>query len=145
MYVYARPRCMCMPGGVCVCPEVYVYARKQVRKAGARLTAEGRQLLLRDLRMNPYAEQLLEPVSGVPEYEAVVRSPMDLGTVGRKLECGAYLSADGFARDVGLVLQNAIVFNSWRYAAAQFWRNSAQFAHRPSITSTARTSASTPR
>ena len=84
-------------------------------------------LLLRDLRMNPYAEQLLEPVSGVPEYEAVVRSPMDLGTVGRKLECGAYLSADGFARDVGLVLQNAIVFNSWRYAAAQFWRNSAQF------------------
>ena len=102
-------------------------------------------LLLRDLRMNPYAEQLLEPVSGVPEYEAVVRSPMDLGTVGRKLECGAYLSADGFARDVGLVLQNAIVFNSWRYAAAQFWRNSAQFAHRPSITSTARTSASTPR
>ena len=86
-------------------------------------------LLLRDLRMNPYAEQLLEPVSGVPEYEAVVRSPMDLGTVGRKLECGAYLSADGFARDVGLVLQNAIVFNSWRYAAAQFWRSSAQFAH----------------
>ena len=102
-------------------------------------------LLLRDLRMNPYAEQLLEPVSGMPEYEAVVRSPMDLGTVGRKLECGAYLSADGFARDVGLVLQNAIVFNSWRYAAAQFWRNSAQFAHGPSITSTARTSASTPR
>ena len=103
-------------------------------------------LLLRDLRMNPYAEQLLEPVSGVPEYEAVVRSPMDLGTVGRKLECGAYLSADGFARDVGLVLQNAIVFNSWRLdAAAQFWRNSAQFAHGPSITSTARTSASTPR
>ena len=84
-------------------------------------------------------------MSGVPEYEAVVRSPMDLGTVGRKLECGAYLSADGFARDVGLVLQNAIVFNSWRYAAAQFWRNSAQFAHGPSITSTARTSASTPR
>ena len=81
----------------------------------------------------------------LPDYPQYVKCPMDLGTVGRKLECGAYLSADGFARDVGLVLQNAIVFNSWRYAAAQFWRNSAQFAHRPSITSTARTSASTPR
>ena len=80
----------------------------------------------------------------MPEYEAVVRSPMDLGTVGRKLECGAYLSADGFARDVGLVLQNAIVFNSWstrRAILAQF----CAIRSRPSITSTARTSASTPR
>ena len=104
---------------------------------------------LKSLLKRSQAIHFAKPVDwkkmGLHDSPRLIKQPMDLGTVGRKLECGAYLSADGFARDVGLVLQNAIVFNSWRYAAAQFWRSSAQFAHGPSITSTARTSASTPR
>ena len=56
-----------------------------------------------------------EPVDAVafhlPDYHDVIKRPMDLGTVSKKLKGGAYGSGDDFAADVRLVFQNAMWYN----------------------------------
>lgn len=73
-------------------------------------------LLLHDLRNNPLAEWFLEPVDhvslGLTDYPQVVSTPMDLGTVHKKMERSQYMSTEDFAHDVRLVWQNAIMYNS---------------------------------
>ena len=53
-------------------------------------------------RRAPHGQRLLQ----------VIATPMDLGTVHKKLERAQYLSADDFAGDVRLIWQNAITYNS---------------------------------
>lgn len=73
-------------------------------------------ILLADLKANPLAEWFREPVDhvglGLTDYMKVIQTPMDLGTVQKKLERSQYLSTDDFAGDVRLVWQNAITYNS---------------------------------
>lgn len=73
-------------------------------------------LLLQDMRSNPLAEWFGEPVDhvnlGLADYLQVIQTPMDLGTVGKKMERGQYMSVEDFAHDVRLVWQNAIAYNS---------------------------------
>ena len=47
----------------------------------------------------------------LPTYTDLVKSPMDLGTVRRRLEAGQYVGVDSFATDVRLVFGNAMMFN----------------------------------
>jgi len=72
--------------------------------------------LLQDLRANPLAEWFLDPVDhvslGLVDYPQVVSTPMDLGTIQRKMERSQYMSTEDFAHDVRLVWQNAITYNS---------------------------------
>lgn len=72
--------------------------------------------LLQDLRANPLSEWFLSPVDhvnlGLTDYLEVVTTPMDLGTVSKKLERAEYATSDDVASDVRLVWQNAIAFNS---------------------------------
>ena len=79
-------------------------------------TMERLNLLLEDLRANPLSEWFLEPLDpialGIPDYPEVVKSPMDLGTIARKMERNQYMSTEDFAHDVRLVWQNAILYNS---------------------------------
>ena len=57
----------------------------------------------------------LEPVDPVahnlPNYFDVVKKPMDMLTISRKLEKNAYNTAYGFADDVRLIFSNAMLFN----------------------------------
>ena len=73
-------------------------------------TMERLNLLLEDLRANPLSEWFLEPLDpialGIPDYPEVVKSPMDLGTIARKMERNQYMSTEDFAHDVRLVWQN---------------------------------------
>jgi len=73
-------------------------------------------LLLQDLRANPLTEWFLEPVDhvalGLTDYPQVITSPMDLGTIQKKMERAQYMSTEDFAHDVRLVWQNAIAYNS---------------------------------
>jgi len=73
-------------------------------------------LLLQDLKTNPLAEWFLEPLDyvglGLTDYRTVVATPMDLGTVHKKMERSQYMSTEDFAHDVRLVWQNAIAYNS---------------------------------
>jgi len=49
---------------------------------------------------------------GLPDYFEIIKSPMDLGTVKKKLEGGNYRDLDAFARDVRLTFENAMKYNS---------------------------------
>jgi len=84
-------------------------------------TMERCNILLGDMRNNPLAEWFLEAVDdvglGLTDYATVVTQPMDLGTIGKKMERQQYMSTEDFAHDVRLVWQNAIAYNS---AASMF-------------------------
>ncbi|XP_021287283.1 transcription factor GTE10-like isoform X5 [Herrania umbratica] len=47
----------------------------------------------------------------IPDYFTVIRQPMDLGTVKKKLASGQYLSPLDFAADVRLTFSNALTYN----------------------------------
>lgn len=48
---------------------------------------------------------------GIPDYFDVIRHPMDLGTVKKKLTNKQYVSTDEFAADVRLTFSNAMKYN----------------------------------
>ena len=79
-------------------------------------TMERCRILLDDMTMNPFSEWFREPVDhenmGLTDYLQVIKEPQDLGTISKKLERTHYMSPEDFARDVRLVWQNAITYNS---------------------------------
>ncbi|THZ90829.1 hypothetical protein D6C82_10243 [Aureobasidium pullulans] len=70
----------------------------------------------RRFRYNDVVEPFRVPVDPValnlPNYFDVIAYPMDISTITRKLEAGAYESADRFWHDFDLMLQNCFLFNS---------------------------------
>ncbi|KAH7729610.1 bromodomain containing protein [Aphelenchoides avenae] len=55
----------------------------------------------------------LEPVSeaAVPGYRAIIKKPMDLSTMRKKVNTGQYTSLDGFNADFLLMVENCATFN----------------------------------
>ena len=54
----------------------------------------------------------VDPVAlGLPDYFDVIKTPMHLELVKKKLENAIYSDMEGFARDTRLVFQNAILYN----------------------------------
>lgn len=70
---------------------------------------------LEKLMNHPLAIAFLEPVDpeaeGLPNYKKVIKRPMDLGTIKKKLHDDKYKTVDEFVEDINLVWQNAIKFN----------------------------------
>ena len=68
-----------------------------------------------DLKKNKNAELFLAPVDwkglGLTNYLDVIKKPMDLGTVGTRLEGGKYASTADVASDVELIWTNAMTYN----------------------------------
>ena len=73
------------------------------------------QDILRALKRHRDAGPFLAPVDpvalGIPQYFDVVKNPMDVSTVEKKLNEGAYGSLDDFVADVRLVFENCFIFN----------------------------------
>jgi E1A/CREB-binding protein len=54
----------------------------------------------------------VDPVElGLPDYFEVIKRPMDLGTIRKKLENGCYHSLDEFESHVKLTFDNAMLYN----------------------------------
>ena len=54
----------------------------------------------------------VDPVElGLPDYFDVIKRPMDLGTILKKLDSNPYHSIDDFEADVRLTFENAITYN----------------------------------
>lgn len=54
----------------------------------------------------------VDPVAlNIPDYFEVVKQPMDLGTIRKKLDTGTYARADQFEADVRLVFSNCYAYN----------------------------------
>lgn len=49
---------------------------------------------------------------GLPDYPEIVKIPMDLGTVKKRIEQSFYRDIQHFASDVNLVFDNAMLYNS---------------------------------
>ncbi|KAJ3164425.1 hypothetical protein HDU88_005302 [Geranomyces variabilis] len=71
--------------------------------------------VIRNLKRLKDARPFLEPVDpvrlGIPTYFTLIKQPMDISTIEKKLRESTYASAQQFADDVTLMLQNCFTFN----------------------------------
>ncbi|KAL1916111.1 uncharacterized protein VTP21DRAFT_6115 [Calcarisporiella thermophila] len=89
---------------------------KRPRKADPQLRFCG--TVLRELKKKQYAAinyPFLLPVDpialGIPDYHKVIKEPMDLSTIERKLNSGEYRNATEFEGDVRLMFRNCYSYN----------------------------------
>ncbi len=63
----------------------------------------------------PITEHFLKPVDpvalNIPSYFTIIKKPMDLSTIDKKLSRGEYANAVEFEKDMKLMLQNCFKFN----------------------------------
>ncbi|CAF3000387.1 unnamed protein product [Rotaria sp. Silwood2] len=59
----------------------------------------------------PFAKPVDVKNLNLSDYHLIVKKPMDLGTVKRKLESREYATADEFATDVRLIFNNCYLYN----------------------------------
>ncbi|KAI0374378.1 Bromodomain-containing protein [Pilatotrama ljubarskyi] len=102
----------------------YAESTRKPRKAKApRDAATAEQLkfcekVLKDLHQKQHytiAHPFYEPVDpvkmGIPEYPKIIKKPMDLSTMKKKLEAGEYPTAEKFRDDFKLMIKNCMTFN----------------------------------
>ena len=67
------------------------------------------------LKIHPKAKPFLEPVDPValkiPDYPLIVKEPMDLGTIEKKLRGEVYKDPSEFEQDVNRVWNNSLLYN----------------------------------
>jgi len=70
---------------------------------------------VREVRKHKDAAVFLEPVDwkglGIKDYPTIIKRPMDLGTIMKRLDGGQYSSVLDVAADVDLVWSNAMTYN----------------------------------
>jgi len=68
---------------------------------------------LRNKRNNKFAYIFYEPVANLnlPDYDQIIKKPMDLDTIRAKLDRGAYNTTDEFAEDLRLCISNCRLYN----------------------------------
>jgi hypothetical protein len=71
------------------------------------------------LMKHRFSDIFLEPVDSVrdnaPDYHEIVKNPMDLQTVSRKLSENAYATWQAWAADIDLIFDNCIAYNGESY------------------------------
>ena len=66
----------------------------------------------RDVELGAFFSEPVDPVAlGIPTYFQIIKHPMDLRTVHRKMESQQIVTPEDFARHVRLVFENAMTFN----------------------------------
>lgn len=81
-----------------------------------RLELEGCMKMMQELEGWRYYHIFGVPVDivglKIPDYPTIVKTPMDLGTVGKRLENNDYCHAYEFWSDIELVWKNALLYNT---------------------------------
>ena len=105
---------------------IYSFSNEQIHahfktiQEGLRLTvAKIKELckpIIEELFKVPLVFQIfgspVDPAAlGIPEYNEIIKFPMDLGTVMRRLDGGSYRDLNNFVHDVHLTFDNAMAFN----------------------------------
>jgi hypothetical protein len=63
----------------------------------------------------------VDPVGmGIPDYPTIVAHPMDLLTVGKKLDAGDYATMGAFEADMRLIFANCRRYNGPTHVYSQF-------------------------
>jgi hypothetical protein len=80
--------------------------RDQIKYCGA---------IMRNLKKHRDAAPFLHPVDyvklNVPDYPKIIKHPMDLSTVDRRLNANQYQKVEDFVQDIRLVFNNCFKFN----------------------------------
>ncbi|RKF57304.1 Bromodomain-containing factor 1 [Erysiphe neolycopersici] len=70
---------------------------------------------LQKSRYNSISHPFMDPVDpvalGIPNYFAIIKKPMDISTVSKKLKDGVYLNANEFEKDVRQIFINCYKYN----------------------------------
>lgn len=73
------------------------------------------EMILNQLCSHKYSSPFLEPVDPValqiPDYFSIVKEPMDMGTVRRKLKGREYKTPAGFVADIKRIWANSFLYN----------------------------------
>ena len=67
----------------------------------------------------PFREPVNPAALNIPTYFDVVKQPMDLGTLDRKLKSSSYERLGDFVTEFNLIVDNAITFNGLEHAVTQ--------------------------
>lgn len=71
--------------------------------------------ILKTLQNHAHAWVFATPVDpvelGLPDYFDIIKKPMDLGTINRKIDTGGYHTIEDFSSDVRLTFENAMTYN----------------------------------
>ncbi|EDN99343.1 hypothetical protein SS1G_02197 [Sclerotinia sclerotiorum 1980 UF-70] len=83
------------------------------RENGSNRHSDSLRDFLSHLTRSKQAWPFLEPVDGdmVPDYYKTITQPMDLQTMGQKLDEGLYDTPKSFVEDVKLIIRNCRVYN----------------------------------
>ena len=66
----------------------------------------------KDIAHGAFFREPVDPMAlGIPTYHQIIKEPMDLGTVQRKMDKGEITSPEEFGRLVRLIFENAMTFN----------------------------------
>ncbi|XP_049884112.1 bromodomain-containing protein 8-like isoform X2 [Pectinophora gossypiella] len=90
-----------------------------------RLWKKSVMLVYSRLCAHKYASIFLRPITDeeAPGYSMVVKRPMDLTTIRRNIDSGAIRTTAEFQRDVLLMLNNALMYNSSSHSVYQMARD----------------------
>ncbi|KAJ1912764.1 hypothetical protein IWQ60_009516 [Tieghemiomyces parasiticus] len=85
------------------------------------------QSMIRSLKRHRDAGPFLEPVDpvklNIPDYPSIVRHPMDLSTVEKKLTAGQYETVVDFIADMRLIFSNCVLYNGAKSVIAEMAKN----------------------
>lgn len=85
------------------------------------------QRILKGLKRHREAGPFLLPVDpvalGIPDYFDVIKQPMDLGTISKRVDLNEYASAEAFMADVRLMLTNCFTYNAPDSQVTKMGRN----------------------
>ena len=81
--------------------------------AGFSLPKAAMRSILKEVTANPYATPFLEPVDPevAPGYLDLIKKPMDLQTVKKRLVTGVYKHPADFVVDMRLIWENCVTYN----------------------------------
>ena len=65
------------------------------------------------LRQNPYSQDFIKPVSTreYPDYKNIVKNPIDLKTIEKKLSNNEYRDREHFCDDIKRIFENCRLYN----------------------------------
>lgn len=85
------------------------------------------QRILKGLKRHREAGPFLLPVDpvalNIPDYLTVIKQPMDLSTISKKLDLNEYATAEAFMADVRLMLNNCFTYNAPDSQVTKMGRN----------------------
>ncbi|KAF0699803.1 Aste57867_9644 [Aphanomyces stellatus] len=120
-----EPEAALVTGGTCMLPQMtneeiqaHIDALQQQHCASMTVAQLKKKLdpILKNMMEHKFGWVFSTPVDpvayGIPTYFDVIKRPMDLGTIKKKLEGNFYKHIYPFAADVRLTFRNALTFNS---------------------------------